>query len=313
MKISVVSDVHLKLRRNAEFELNRFELLITHIQESNADIIIFNGDLLDVARPTLEEIRALNIAMDKLHEKAVYIVGGNHEAVTKDTDTYDYIHLNGKYFNVEPIHKFNIGGTQIALCAWKNIHKLHLVDDCHILITHYRSKMEGLYDEEIDTSKFIDNYDLVLLGDIHSRYSPAPNVFYTGSPYPIHHITDSRVPYGYVSLDIDDDTGEYSWAYVDLDLPKKIKLEVAAKELDEVILNGDHMYKIVIKGTLDEVSDKYNSHNVTYVKDVLIEEAKSTTDIQELDFFDTLTEKVDEQLTNKTKKTKQVLLNVQGG
>lgn len=311
VSIAVVGDVHLKLRRNADFELNRFNLLIQHLKNSPASIIIFNGDLLDVARPTLEEIKALNEAMDALHDKQVYIIAGNHEAVTKDKSTYDFLQLPNVIYRTKPVHTLEFEGVELKLVDWNDIDKIHLIEKSDILITHYRSAMEGLYDEEIETAKFINNFSMIILSDIHSRYSPAKNVFYTGSPYPVHHVRDSREDFGYIQLDID--KGSHSWKYVDLNLPKKIRLDVKAEDIGELKLNDDYIYKIHVEGTLDELSKIKPIKNAEFVKHVTQTTVEPLEPAKDIDFFDNLTEHVNNRLTVKTKKTKEILLKLQEG
>lgn len=305
MKIAIVSDVHLKLRRDKDFELSRFNLLIQNLKQSPSDIIIFNGDLLDNARPTLEEIKAISNALVELKDKCVYIIGGNHEAVTKVRSTYDYLPLNVCRSN--KVHKLVIEGITLHLVHWDSIHKIHLIENSDVLISHYRSKVEGLYNEEVDTS-FVNNFKLILLGDIHSRYSPATNVFYTGTPYDIAY-TKSKEPNGYVMLNVAN--GEYDWHYVDLDLPKKVRIDVSVDNYKDLKLNAEYLYKIHVTGTLDALKGIEAPRNVTIVKHI---EDVSVVKIQtkDVDFFDSLASKVDEMMTTKTSKTKSVLLKIKG-
>ena len=81
MKVAIVGDVHLTLRKYKEFEENRFKLLINELIAAKPHIVIFAGDLLDHARPTLEEIELMYYGIDKLKASSikVQIISGNHE------------------------------------------------------------------------------------------------------------------------------------------------------------------------------------------------------------------------------------------
>ncbi len=305
VEILVVGDIHLKLRKHADFERRRFNLLIDTLAKSPQEIIIINGDLFDSARPTLEEIGAVQRALRILnnYNKVVYIISGNHENVTKDKTTYDIMRFDVVY--VDKPMTFYENGKVVRLCSHKDIGKLHLGEPCDILISHYRSKMEGLYDEEVDTS-FTKDYDLVILSDIHSRYHPSDNVYYTSSPYPTHYIRDSREEYGYMVVNVDDKT----FKYITLNLPKKIRLDIKYEDLPEVKINPEHLYKLHVSGTLDELRNVPTWENVTVVKEVLKIDTQAVT-TKDVDFFDLLTTQVNEQLRVKTSKTKEILVRLQ--
>lgn len=314
VKVSILSDVHLKMRRFASFELNRFELLIDHLQQSDADIIIFNGDLLDIARPSLEEVKAITDALEALGDKEVYIVDGNHEAVTKQASTYDYLKLPNVHNHQNKSKLLTIEGVDIQLCGWSALHELPDLK-ADVLISHYRSAIEGLFEEEVDTSKFINNYGLILLGDIHSRYSPSSHIFYTGCPYPIQHIKDSREKFGYVSLVVDN--GSTSWSYVDLDLPKKIRIDMTYKQLTEFDPNPEHMYKLFVSGTLDELRSLASTDKIRYVKVVTALLADPTTTAEptepiDISFIDKLAKHVKQNLQVPAGKIRNVLNTLQG-
>ena len=313
-KIAVVSDVHLKLRKHVEFERNRFQLLIQHLEESDADVIIFNGDLFDYARPTLEEIQLVTQAMWALSDKQIHITAGNHEAVSKWLCTYDFLRLPNVITQSSKSKVIGFDDVCIQLCHWEVLSRLVELDPMDILITHYRSAMKGLYDEEVDTSKFINNYKLVLLGDIHSRYSPNPHVFYTGSPYSISNIRDTRERFGYIELTTD--KGEHSWKYKDLKLPQKIRVDLAFKEVKDFKPKPEHLYTLYVKGTLQELSTLNSTKNVIYKKLVELKSVvKSTTEPTDKPFIDTLVDKVVPQIKGtptQKRNTKNIIVQLQG-
>lgn len=313
-KIAIVSDIHLKLRKHKAFELDRFELLVDELKNSDADIIIIDGDLLNHAVPTLEEIRAIHEMSLSLGNKRVILLAGNHEAVTKDTSTYDFVPFPN--FEFISTHKpVQVEDVWINLCSWGSIKKLQDLPSADILISHYRSAMEGLYDEEVDTSEFTSKYDLVLLGDIHSRYSPEPHVHYTGSPY---NIAFSRRPEegGYVMLTIQDD--KYGWYYKNLDLPRKIRVDLVAEELPSFKPEARHLYTIHLSGSLDQLSGVRDYANVIFVKYVALEDAPEVDKIAVVEsktFIDALADRVTGQLKMPKAdkyRARNVLIKLQG-
>ena len=316
-RIAIISDIHLKLRKYKEFELNRFELLISHLEESNAEIIVFNGDLLDYAHPTLEEIQVLQRAFNTLHSagKKLYLLDGNHEAVSLVSTTYDYITFHGIENPNDKYPKLLIDGVTMQLCSWSKINHLKFMDEADVLITHYRSKIDGLFDEELQTADFIDNFKLILLGDIHFRYSPAKHVFYTGCPYS----TAATKPkknneFGYIELTLNN--SEYRWSYVDLDLPQKYRIEVAYNELKDFKPLEKHMYFVRVSGAVNELNRLSNTKHIIYEKYFIDNQAASIGTPKTLKangtFIDSLSDRVSKEVTERKREIRQILTNIQG-
>lgn len=311
-KVVIVSDVHLKLRKHKDFEKSRFRRLIQLLARSDANVIIFNGDLLDYSIPTLEEIKELHDAFKALGDKIVYLLSGNHEAVNKDSSTYDYLSFSGVTRPEGGHSTINIDGVSISLCDWGNIHKLKDQRPADVLITHYRSAMEGLYGEEVQTADFINNYKLVILGDIHSRYSPLPHVFYTGSPYSIAATRKLSEDYGYIELTLDG--GGYDWKYVDVKLPQKIRVDMEFTRLKDFNPDPQHLYNVHISGTLEDLK-KIQSYDQVFFTKVVQLNAPTLPQIGKTDktFIESLAEKVEEQVeVGKRHKVNSILLQIQG-
>ena len=312
-KVIIVSDIHLKLRKYKAFERGRFRQLIKLLADSDANIIIFNGDLLDYAIPTLEEIKELHDAFESLRDKTVYLLAGNHEAVNKDSSTYDYLSFN----NIEHLDVIvkTIDGVNLHLVAWKYIHDIHKIQtegNNNILISHYRSAIEGLFHEEVNTSAFINNYDLILLGDIHFRYSPLPHAFYTGTPYSVQATRNVKESFGYIELELDD--GSYTWKYKDILLPQKVRIDLDFERLKDFKPSKEHLYTLHITGTLQELKTLENYDNIIFKKIVkptaLVVEPTVKVDKT---FIDALIEHVEPQLDKKSKgKARNILIQIQG-
>ncbi len=278
-------------------------MLIEHLSNCDANIIVFNGDLLDSARPSIEEIGAVLKALNKLKHKEVIINVGNHEAVSLNKSTYDILNIPTADYVI------SVGNLTIGIIGWLKRDTLQNHKGTDIIISHYRSEMKGLYEAEIDTS-FTVNHDLVILGDIHDRYSPSPNSHYTGSPYPTHY-TKSNKAYGYIELSING--YDFDWKYVDLDLPKKIRLDVDFKDILSLDIEPQHLYKIYVTGTLDELSNLHNTENIIYQKDITTPEVvEQVQALPDLNFIDNLTTQVEDRLATKLDNVKTILLNIQG-
>lgn len=269
MRIAIVGDAHLTLRKYKEFEENRFKLLINELIAAKPHIILFAGDLLDHARPTLEELQLLYFAIAKIEAEGikVVIIDGNHEALTENTSTYDLIMNHSKHY-IKGSYLYNVKcknpNTGIRAIGWTNVKQVEHKKSSNILVSHLRAN-HGLLKEEYDIKHLSESYELVFLGDLHFRYSPYKNVHYTSSPYSTKFTESKLNDYGYVMLESNDST----WQYVDLNLPCKVKRSCWAKDISKTLEGLDnHLVKLEVKGTLEELQNLPVLGNVIYVKSI---------------------------------------------
>ena len=255
---AVISDAHIKLLLHKEFEANRFTLLINHLIQKQYNTVYFNGDLLDSSRPTLEELSFVQRELKRLSETSeVIIIAGNHEAVDKNTSVYDLVDLGIKYI---PFGVHN----GVAVVSWHELLKNKADDlDADVLITHVRSNYGQYIKEEFDIKSLSEKYKLVLLGDIHVKYSPYDNVHYTSSPYSTKFLSPSKDNYGYIEFD------GTTFNHVVLDLPNKIKLECTAKEVQQTIKSyKKDLVKLVVTGSVIELNALKKIPGVEMIKHI---------------------------------------------
>lgn len=270
VKIALVGDVHLTQSKHKEFAANRFAALCGTISTKKYDMVIFMGDLFDRARPSLEEIQLLQFCIMKLNDRGVrtLVFDGNHEAVTKDSSTFDYLRIEGLEYL--PYDLLDIEGVKIHTLGYSNLSKYILLPKCDILLSHFRSNF-GIIKEEISTEEVSKKANIVFLGDIHQEYSPLPNVHYTSSPYGIHFSKENH-KHGYVELVVNN--GTYEFSRVPLDLPNKLILELDASSISKVTPNGN-LLRIKVKGTPEELESLPRVPNVQYITSLKLKEETS--------------------------------------
>ena len=99
-KLLFISDIHLNLKRNKEFEEKRFKDLFKFIKKYKADYLILGGDIFDVPNPTIEELGLFYQEIAKIKNKEIVLISGNHENLSKVHCTFDMIpQTNFKYFD----------------------------------------------------------------------------------------------------------------------------------------------------------------------------------------------------------------------
>lgn len=268
MKVAIVGDVHLTLRKHKEFEEQRFKLLIDELIAAKPNIVVFAGDLLDTASPSIQELGLMYKALSDLELNGikVKIIDGNHEALTTTKSLYDYIMPNSKIYVQDGYlyhikHKSN-PNLGIRLTGWTSVKEALHEKTEGILISHLRANHKMLV-EEYDIKHLSEMYSQVFLGDLHFRYSPYDNVHYTSSPYSTKFTDGSLKDYGYILLETQDN----SWKYVDLKLPCKVKRTCEFKDIEKTIKGLDkHLIKLEVKGTLEELKTLPELSNVIYYK-----------------------------------------------
>jgi len=317
-KILFVSDIHLNLRKNKEWEYNRFMMLADFLIQSHADILVLGGDIFDKANPTLDEIAAFYEFINKLQKfKKIYVISGNHEDLSHKETTFHKIPIVGfEYFDFteEPIklekyHLYFVSHHRI-----KEISKLYPKDKS-VIFSHIRASV-GMIKEEIPVKKFMKKFDYAFLGDIHIPLQ-FYNVHYCGSPYTIHF--EPKRSTGIFCITIVGD--KLNWRNIDTShLPQKILLETTLDEYDKLLktLSPLNLYKIRVNSFSDSIP------NLTAPKNVQIEVVQKfdeeTTKEQtlklqkegQIDVFTTLLEllKLNDATEEQLEKAQNLLLEI---
>ena len=277
--IAVIADVHVNLDRDSEFEQDRFLKLIQHIAQNSYDYVIFAGDLFDKARPSLEELKLVISELSFLATSSqIFIIAGNHEAVTRRSTIFDYINFN-EFASVIKDKDITINHTSIRLTDWMTIKKYDVMKSkVDVLISHFRSNL-GFIKEEVNTAVIARSANLVVLGDIHQAYSPLDNVHYCSSPYSTKFTSPLTTTYGYIELHIAAEANVApTFNRVVLNLPSKFKISttLSSNALQQLV-NAGHMLKIEAKGTMEELAELPQYKNVQYIKTCI------TTDTYDVD------------------------------
>jgi DNA repair exonuclease SbcCD nuclease subunit len=250
MKIIFIADLHIKLgQKNVpkKWQYDRTMLLATEINKIvGADYIVIGGDLLDVAKPSLEEVGLMYDFLEHL-KLGGYIIPGNHEMITKTMDCFTPVDkmLYDLGFNV--IRDFQTIDN-IDYIPYNIIKKEFPTPKSKMAITHVRGEIPPHVFPEVELSKY-ETYESVFAGDLHSYKCSQLNLLYPGSPFTTSfHRNKSTGDNG--CFIIDTDTGCYKW--VELYLPQLIKTTVTSEE-QIVATEVDHtVYEI--EGNLEELA-----------------------------------------------------------
>jgi len=240
------ADIHIKLSGNKKidaFEENRVLDLATQLTKKEAfkdeENIILGGDIFDKRYPTIREVGLFLDFIEILKEKyTIYLYAGNHEAIDKNTTTFDYLYLKDKFVLLRNDVVF-IDGIECRFVDWNNLDKITDTKGCKVLFSHFRAGVPYVEDE-VSPDLVSGLYDLTLLGDIHTHNFIRNNVIYSGSPYTTHFKEASMLDNIVFKLDY-----KLQLTAVKLDLGNKYKIsDKDFSKLSEEEKNK-HLYKVV--------------------------------------------------------------------
>ena len=251
----ITADQHINLRENIAFEKARHLQFFELLAKENADNYVLSGDIFERAKPSLEELELFYKCVSLLPNKT-WVTDGNHEGINRTLSTFDFLPEVG-YTYVKDDVIYSDKYNDIYLVGHRNIGRIvNKVDDLKrtskIILTHIRCST-GLFKEEIKLKPISLLFDHIIMGDIHYKHSPFPNMHYTTQPFNDKYTPE--VDNGYYKITLIGK--EYKEEYIRVDLPNKIKLSVKSSNYEALAATIDksNIYKIVVTGTADELTD----------------------------------------------------------
>jgi len=292
----ILSDIHTKYSLFPQFERERQKQLIDEINKRTREdtVVVLNGDILDKATPSLEEIEAFYYLVENLKASAIILVTGNHEILNNEHCTYDFLpSIDKLYYN--DFFELENDFIKLNIVGYRSLNLIFdLVSDTktNLLISHYRSELR-FASEEVDNQKVSSLYAYAILGDIHEHYKPKDNIEYTSSPYSVSFsdIDD----YGFIELAINGKEFDVQWHKLNLPCLKKV-IFWSEEELFSYEFSDRYLYKIVTEfpanaNVLDFVAKQSAIVKASYAKPE-IEEIEE----KELENFSASTENIIELL-----------------
>lgn len=274
MKILFTADQHQTLRKSKvpkDWAYNRYTEFFNAIHSMDFDVHILGGDWFDKS-PNIDEL-GIFLEFIESDNRPRYMIGGNHEATTKYKTFLSMLKpLEADNFRLmldQETLELNNGRIFICFFSYHFI-KLGLqppippkAAEKTILISHARGNLP-MVDPEYDFNRF-SNYDLVLLGDLHTyhQHMPFKNVWYPGSPYSItFEQCNLDKEFGVFLIDTDKEDW-YIPQFIPLDLPQLVKTVVAPEEVKKrQETESKHHFLIEVEGSVDELQGITTKGNV---------------------------------------------------
>jgi DNA repair exonuclease SbcCD nuclease subunit len=255
MKILFTADWHIKISKDIPeyWERQRLRLLIQEInniyREHCCNLVVIGGDILDIAKPSTEELDLYFEAMASLNVDKCIIYTGNHEVINfkscliglKEETT----RCNPKVEIITEPYR----SEDFDIIDFVELHKKEWIPSkSKICFTHVRGSIPPHVKPEIDLEKFNKHgYSLVIAGDLHSvtnsQFVNKTPLLYPGSPFSTTFIrTKPNNNYGvYI---VDTDTLSYDWISLD-HLPQLILQSISSEEEIKEDSYNRVMYELV--------------------------------------------------------------------
>lgn len=321
MKIAIISDLHFGIRSDNISLLDHMnvffnEIFFPYIESNNIDTIIIPGDLVD-RRKYINYYTAYCMRtefLNKLKNKNVYIIAGNHDLTFKSTNEISALNelLQGYNFNIyhDP-EEVMIDDKKFLMLPWicdSNRDKsMQMINEsnasivvAHLELQGYEMNRKGEYSEFGLSDSLFNKFDMVITGHFHHR-SSKHNIHYVGCPYEMSWADygDSR---GFHILDTD--TLDLTFIPNKLILFNKIIYDDKDKSLNDIFNFDFDRFKstyvrLYVKNKEQpyyfelflEKLEKVGTIDVQIIEDLNIVDVNSTDEIEIVDDTFTLLEK----------------------
>lgn len=229
-------------------------------KETNCELLVIGGDILDVFNPTAEEIE-LYYDLVALLETRTLIYPGNHEMKTKTKSVLDNLAAETSRCNplVEVVDT-GFRSPDFDIIDFKELHKANWKpQESRLCFTHVRGAIPPHVVPEVDLSLF-DCYDMVIAGDLHSYQNTQSTergtpIIYPGSPLTTSfHRSRTKKTNGCIVVNTE--TLNYSWHELG-DLPQLIRKTISIGE--ELVSDPYDRVIYEVEGDISELKTVKNS------------------------------------------------------
>ena len=245
-----------------------FKQIINHIKENNIEYFFIAGDLYEQQYIKKTTIEYINNLFKEIPNTKIYITPGNHDPLIKNSFYNNFIWNNNVHIfsnNVEKIREVDIDiygyGFDDYYLKEEKINNINIEnkEKINILITHGTLDGANLEEKEYNSiSRRIlaeKGFDYVALGHIHkTNYDENENIIYPGSTVSIGF--DELGKHGMVEGEIIGkklttrfipiETTQFK--ELELDITEIISKEELIEKINEINLEENKLYKIILIG-----------------------------------------------------------------
>jgi DNA repair exonuclease SbcCD nuclease subunit len=299
MKVIAIGDPHFKVENILEVNLF-MDKIETLAKKETPDIIVILGDLLH----THEKI--FTIALNKAYEFVrrmrdiahTYVLVGNHDYIQNSQFLTENHWMNAmkdwdNVVIVDNTLKITKKGVKLVFVPYvPNGRFIEALDtgedwkDADCIFAHQEfagCKMGAII--SIEGDRWPEDYPNIVSGHIHSKQSPQPNIYYTGSAMQHAFGESDKNIIAIITF------GPYNIREVDLDLPRKKIVYMDMDKIEDFIpKETKDQLKLTLSGNYDEFktfkkTEKYKELTKNGTK--IVFKTKKDTDIKRSNSSDT--------------------------
>ncbi len=277
MRLGILSDTHLGIKRFYDDAFNQFEAALRLLKEHNVDVILHAGDFFDTEKPSLDVLSKTFDILSEYKDIPFVSIYGNHEMRPKgfvnpvmllsNGGFIRYVHGSSLSFKIddETLNVFGLGyvpDERFRQIIGELLDKWDLSNGFNVLLTHQTIQdLMPISTDYISISEMVSfGFDLVVNGHIHSKYL-SNNFIIPGSTVVTSIRSDEIEPRGVVVYDTNAKRAEFfeipnqrPIVYERFELHGTTEIEIE-KRVNEVYTQATSKYenpviRIVILGTL---------------------------------------------------------------
>ena len=308
MKIALLSDLHMGVRKNSEIFLAsqvRFmeEQFVPYLKDHNIKDIFLLGDLFDNRSST--NTKVMNAIFDlfdkKLCDFNIHMLIGNHDTYYNSSIEVNSLKFLDKFSNVHLIEKITtieVDSKKIVLVPWITdtlsfVRDFSQIEGCELCLGHFN--INGFHfnkfkkSEDGISGKLFEKYKKVFTGHFHIRNSQTlygSEIIYIGSPFQLtrNDIDETR---GFVILDTNDLSYTHidntvSLKYIKVKYPEKFTPSKIKNNIIDVYVTYDENYN---ENKVDKYVKKIEEYGPATTPNIFVENPEGTNDNIDLENY----------------------------
>ena len=290
MKIALVSDIHLGVKKSADYFLNNQltffkEEFLPVLKKENVEEIHILGDLMDNRNHINVKVldATYKLFAETLKDYTIKILVGNHDSHYKTTIKVNSLSFLNALPHVEVIDEIKIDDSILAKTGKKVLQVPWLVDEAdfrqrvakqnididycfgHFEVSGFSYNQHTVNLHGLDPNVLFDNFPMTFTGHFHKRSCRVKGdsrIQYLGCPYQITR-NDKNEDKGFAILDVL--TGEYDFhfgkntmKFVEIKFPEEFTRKQVEGNIVDVKIEYDENYKETLVQQYIRIIEKYN-------------------------------------------------------
>jgi len=280
-----------------------FKKIIEYIKKEKIPYLFIAGDLYDQKYVKETTIEYLNNSFKQIPETKIFIAPGNHDPILKNSYYNEFNWNENVYIFNEEIGLYEFEDADVYGFGFNDFYcnnfdvaniKIKNKDKLNILVLHgdvdASKNAEVLYNPVTNSELSNLGFDYIAMGHIHKRQTINENIVYPGSTVSLGF--DEPGEHGMLEVDLEKNNLKINFIKLDnrefieqeVDISQIFTQEELIEKINELHLQENNMYKIILTGTKNFEIDTNKILKLNTRKNILIikNKAKIKYDLEEI-------------------------------